>query len=240
MSLPQTHVDSVQHQIGLFRHARPPADDFPGEHVDRERHVHGAGPGGDVGEVGHPQPVRRTRRELPFHQVRGPDTVLVLDRGAHRLPTHHAGQAQAAHQPLHPAPTHVDTVPAQLPPHLPGPVHRKVLPIDVTNHCHQFLIADCACRRSPGQRGVIGGRSDLMPELGQHGTDRLDPEPVFMFRDERYERGSRGSSSLAKKADAAFRISFARRNSATSRRSRFSSSDSSLVAPGRAPASTSA
>ena len=61
-----------------------------------------------------------------------------------------------------------------------------------------------------------------------------------MFRDERYKRGSRGSSSLAKKADAAFKISFARRSSWFSRRSRFSSADSSLVDPGRAPASTSA
>jgi hypothetical protein len=61
-----------------------------------------------------------------------------------------------------------------------------------------------------------------------------------MIRDERYECGSRGSSSLAKKADAAFKISFARRSSWFSRRSRFSSADSSLVDPGRAPASTSA
>ena len=49
----------------------------------------------DVGEVRHPQPVRRTRRELAFHQVSGPDTVLVGHRGAHRLPAHHAGQAHA-------------------------------------------------------------------------------------------------------------------------------------------------
>src|SRR5262245_11401886 len=61
-----------------------------------------------------------------------------------------------------------------------------------------------------------------------------------MFRDERYERGSRGSSSLAKKAEAAFKISLARRSSAFSRRSRFSSADSSLDAPARVPASTSA
>jgi hypothetical protein len=61
-----------------------------------------------------------------------------------------------------------------------------------------------------------------------------------VFGDEIYECGSRGSSSLAKKADAAFKISFARRNSLFSRRSRRDSADSSLVAPGRAPASISA
>ena len=41
------------------------------------------------------------------------------------------------------------------------------------------------------------------------------------------------SSSAAKKADAAFRISLARRSSAFSRLSRLTSADSSLVVPGR-------
>jgi hypothetical protein len=44
----------------------------------------------------------------------------------------------------------------------------------------------------------------------------------------------------AKKADAAFKISFARFSSAFSRRSRFNSADSSLLVPGLTPASTSA
>ena len=44
------------------------------------------------------------------------------------------------------------------------------------------------------------------------------------------------SSSAAKKADAAFRISFARRSSAFSRLSRLISADSSVVVPGRGAA----
>ncbi len=44
-----------------------------------------------LGEVGHPQPVRCTRNELAFHQIRGPHTILVLDRGAHRLTAQDAG-----------------------------------------------------------------------------------------------------------------------------------------------------
>jgi hypothetical protein len=112
--------------------------------------------------------------------------------------------------------------------------------VNVYDHRLEFLVTNGAPRGPSGQRGIIGGRSDLQPELGQHGTDRLDSEPVLVFCDERYELGSRGSSSLAKKADAAFRISFARRSSLFSRRSRFNSADSSLVDPGRAPASTSA
>src|SRR5882762_8735028 len=74
-------------------------------------------------------------------------------------------------------------------------------------------------RRRRRQSRIIGGRSDLHAELGQHGTDRLDSEPVLIFRDERYKRGSRGSSSPAKQAEAAFKISVARRNSRFSRSS---------------------
>jgi len=42
----------------------------------------------------------------------------------------------------------------------------------------------------------------------------------------------------AKKADAVFKIALARRNSALSRFNRLSSADSSVVVPGREPAST--
>ena len=50
----------------------------------------------------------------------------------------------------------------------------------------------------------------------QHATDRLDPELLLVVGDvvDQY-RGGR-SSSAAKKADADFKISFARRNSAFS------------------------
>ena len=50
----------------------------------------------------------------------------------------------------------------------------------------------------------------------------------------------RPSSSVAKKSDADFRISFARRSSRFSRSSSFSFARSSVVRPGRRPSSTSA
>ncbi|MEW1976738.1 hypothetical protein AB0301_16935 [Microbacterium profundi] len=42
--------------------------------------------------------------------------------------------------------------------------------------------------------------------LGEHAADRLDSEPVTMIVDELNYHGSRGSSSRAKKLDAASRI----------------------------------
>ncbi len=61
-----------------------------------------------------------------------------------------------------------------------------------------------------------------------------------MSVDEGHYFGSRGSSSRAKKADAALRISFARRSSLFSRSSSRILARSSLGNPGRRPSSTSA
>jgi len=50
--------------------------------------------------------------------------------------------------------------------------------------------------------------------LGQHAADRLDTtELITMLVDEPHERICGRSSSAAKKADAAFKISLARRSS---------------------------
>jgi hypothetical protein len=78
--------------------------------------------------------------------------------------------------------------------------------------------------------------------LGQHSADRLDSTPrpagllVGVGGGEPHGRVEDRSSSAAKKAEAAFNISFARRSSATSRLSHFSSADSSEVMPGRCSA----
>ena len=63
---------------------------------------------------------------------------------------------------------------------------------------------------------------------------------ALVVADKRHDHRLGRSSSAAKKADAAFKIALARFNSAFSRRSRFTSADSSVLVPGRAPASTSA
>ena len=83
-------------------------------------------------------------------------------------------------------------------------------------------------------------RGDLATVLGEHPADRLDPEPFPMIIDERDHHGSRGSSSRAKKDDAANKISLARFNSRTSRSSSLILAASDVVVPGRRPASISA
>jgi len=104
-------------------------------------------------------------------------------------------------------------------------------------------------RRSlPGR--PVGARSDLATVLGQHAADRLDAElstisavtggepVVAMLIDELYERGDGPSCSAAKKAEAVFKIAFARRRSWFYAFNSFNRRRSSLEIPGRAPAST--
>jgi hypothetical protein len=186
-----------------------------------------------IREISHPQPVRRTRGELTFHQVRSTGSVRVGHRGAGLLTAHRTDQTQGAHQPFHPAPAHRNPLPVQRPPHLLYPIHRIVLLIHPGNVFLELFITHRPRRQRSDDGGVIRGRSDPHTEISQHGADRLDSEPFLMLCDKRYERGSRGSSSLAKKTDAAFRISFARRNSRFSRRNSRSASASPDVIPAR-------
>ena len=89
-------------------------------------------------------------------------------------------------------------------------------------------------RRAP--LGRVGrGRGDL-----QRPADRLDPPPTPVAVDEGHDFGSRGSSSRAKNAEAARRISFARRGSRFSRSSSASRRCCSVGIPGRRPPATSA
>lgn len=96
----------------------------------------------------------------------------------------------------------------------------------------QLRVADRPGAGSAVLGGVVGARRDLQPVAGQDSADRLDSEHLAVCVDERYERFNGRSSSAAKKADAALRISFARRSSATSARSRLISAASSDVTPG--------
>ena len=111
---------------------------------------------------------------------------------------------------------------AQLLVDLAGPVQpssdpwRRVHPFDVVKHLD---VTNRPARRRSTLGGVVARRGDLAAVPGQHFADRLDPESVRVIVDEADHHGSRGSSSVAKKLDAASRISFARFSSRFSRSS---------------------
>ena len=66
---PQAHLEGVEGEIGPQAGRDLPAHDPARVDVEDERGVNPAGPGADVGQVGHPQPVRGGRDELAVHFV---------------------------------------------------------------------------------------------------------------------------------------------------------------------------
>ena len=146
-----------------------------------------------------------------------------------------ADEAQLPHQPLDGAAGDRDPLALQLAPHLPRAVDPEVLAVGVAQLHLQGLVAHPPGGGPASSGGVVRRRGNL-----QLPADRLDPEALAMPPDEAAHFGSRGSSSRAKKAEAALRISLARRSSRFSRSSSRSRSRSSVASPGRAPLSTSA
>src|SRR3954449_12809720 len=214
-----------------------PADYSPGEHVDDEGGVHPAGEGPDVGDVSYPQAIRGGRGEPAIDQV-GPRIRAGTGHGRPRPRRRRATytvQALGPHQPLHGAAGHPMPLPDQLGVHLLRAVHREIVLVHPANVLKNRLVGQGALRRWPALGGVVGLRGDL-----QLLADRLDPELVFVFVDVADGQREGRSSSAAKKADALFRMAFARRSSRTSRSSSASRLASSVVVPGRVPSSISA
>ncbi|HEU4702376.1 MAG TPA: hypothetical protein VFS37_07825 [Conexibacter sp.] len=79
---------------------------------------------------------------------------------------------------------------------------------DLLDPSQQPLVVDLARGSGAGGALVVGGRRHA-----QDPADRLDAEALTVRVDERAHFGGSASSSVAKNTDAAFKISFARRNS---------------------------
>src|SRR6266511_2264983 len=138
--------------------------------------------------------------------------------------------AKRAHEPGDPVAAHPGALAGQLPPELLGAIHLEVLIPDPADLDLELGVTDRAGRRRPLLVGVVGGRCDL-----QHLADRLDTELLPVGVDEPGHFGRRGSSSLAKKAEAALRIWLARRSSRTSRSSSAIRCRSAVGTPRRRP-----
>ena len=134
----------------------------------------------------------------------------------------------------------LDALPVQLGPDLVGPIDVEVLGVDPGDLDLQLFVADGPGRRRALLGHPVGVRGDLAAVLGEHPADRLDPEAIPVSVDVGDYLGCRRSSSAPKKAAADFRISLARRSSLTSRSSSLILVRSSVVSPGRLPASISA
>jgi hypothetical protein len=100
-------LKGVQDQVGGHRPGGPPADDPAAVGVDHEGHVDEPAPGHDVGEVGHPQSVRRRRVEAPVDQIRMAHMGVVSHGGLVLGAVSRTFPTVFPHDPLHSATGHV-------------------------------------------------------------------------------------------------------------------------------------
>ncbi|MDP9821157.1 hypothetical protein J2S59_000966 [Nocardioides massiliensis] len=66
---PGGHLQGVDDQLGAHVVGDRPAHHLPGEHIEHRAAVDLPGSGGALGDVGAPQQVRSSGRELALHQV---------------------------------------------------------------------------------------------------------------------------------------------------------------------------
>ena len=131
---------SIENEGRMRRPADTPADDTPGKCVD-ERAIEGAIgsspmasgdidkalPGGHVGEVRNPEPVRRQCLELTVYAVERTGGRLVRERRFDRLATDDPLKPHRPHQPGRGATGDIEALPLQLPPDLAHAIDPEVL-----------------------------------------------------------------------------------------------------------------
>ena len=98
--LADRHLERVQHELGAQMVGHRPADDPAAPGIEHDGEVEEARGGRHEGDVGDPELVRASAREVAVHQVRRRAGVLVAPR-RHRAtaPVAGADQPGLAHQP---------------------------------------------------------------------------------------------------------------------------------------------
>ena len=97
------HLQGVEDELGAEMRRHGPADDPATPGVQHDGQVEEAGPGGDLGDVSHPEPIRSRGRESALHQVGGgPGGGIAPGRPDGPPPAHPGpvGGAQEARDPL--------------------------------------------------------------------------------------------------------------------------------------------
>ena len=106
--LRQCHVQGIEHELGFKIMAHGPADDAPREGIQHNGQVQEPGPGRDIGDVGHPEPVWRIGVEVPIDQIASGLNSFVPEGRAGGFAAANARQTRRFHQPLHTFAAHMD------------------------------------------------------------------------------------------------------------------------------------
>jgi len=190
-------AEGVDDQLGAHRAADPPSQDPPRVDVDNEGDVDEPRQCPHIAEVGHPQLV-----DGLGHVPAAADQVWVPRRrgvppgrgGAVTAPDHATDPGQP-HQPGHLVPAHLQAGMAGRAVELSGPVDPPLLPVQGDQRVGQVGILELGVGHRLPASLVVGRGRDRDAVLGQHGTDRLDAEPVPVGLDVVDDHLSRRSSS---------------------------------------------
>ena len=118
-TVPDRHLESVQSRLGGHLTSGAPTNDPAGEHVLDERCERHRGPGRNVGEVDHPEPVGSIGAELTLHQIRWAKGLVIGDRGPNTKTAPGALEAEFPHQPFDRAARNLEAITLQQMPHFP-------------------------------------------------------------------------------------------------------------------------
>ena len=92
------HVQRVEHQLGGKGRRHRPADDAAAIGIEHHCEIQEAGPGRYISDVRYPQPIRRVRDEVAFHQVRRL-TAIAPHRGGDEPASAHTGNMPTSQSP---------------------------------------------------------------------------------------------------------------------------------------------
>jgi len=129
-----------------------------------------ASPGGDVGDVGHPELIRARRRKVPVHQVRRGPGSLGPERGMRPLPRTHALDLGLSHHPGHPVQAGRGTPFLEFRMNPWSPIRPVTLLVDLLDDLQQGRVGSGPVRGLSLEPGVVAAPRHL-----QHPTHRRYP-----------------------------------------------------------------
>jgi hypothetical protein len=192
-------LQRVEHEAGVGGARDAPADDLPGEGVDDEGDVDETRPGGDKGEVAHPQGVGPRRMELTVDLVERTRRRAGADGRLHPRAPHGPLQTHVAHQPGHRASRDILAFAFQLSPHFANSIDLKIAVEHAPDLAAQSGVPLHAGR---SRFGIAPARDTIVIRRRgdrQDPADRLDPVDFAMFVDEPDQGLCRRSSSASAK-----------------------------------------
>src|SRR5271155_1295660 len=158
--LPERHVERLEDQFGTQISFHRPAHDPSAEDVEHHRQIEKAGPGWNVGDVGHPQTVGRCSGEVAFDQIRSGPGLAIAHRGYDPVAPAHAGQPSCAHQSRHAFDPHPNALLCKLDMNARRAVGGTRATMDLGDLRAQLGVRASACRGRAFQPRIVTAGGD--------------------------------------------------------------------------------